>query len=186
MARLISEGRLRKIRWLTILFIVGLFLSGVTAIPLQTELDLLVEWLKPESAQSPTGLFSWLLKVRAALADNSVSHPFLFNGTDWLAFGHFVIALVFVGALRDPVRNRWLFDFGLIACAMVIPYAFVFGAIRGIPVWWSLIDSSFGVFGAIPLWFCRKWTRQLESVPSPEPMSSVIPAEAFYPPPEKR
>jgi hypothetical protein len=162
MTRLISEGRLRKIRRLTILFIVGLFLSGVTAIPLPTELDLLVKWLEPEPGH-PTGLFSWLLKVRAALADNSASHPFLFYGTDWLAFGHFMIALVFVGAVLNPVRNRWLFDFGLIACATVIPYAFIFGAIRGIPVWWSLIDCSFGVFGAIPLWFCRKWTLQIES-----------------------
>ena len=88
--------------------------------------------------------------------------PFLFYGTDWLAFGHFVIAIVFIGALRDPVRNRWLFDFGLTACVLVIPYALVFGGIRGIPFWWRLIDCSFGVFGFIPLWFCRKWTRELE------------------------
>ena len=51
----------------------------------------------------------------------------LFYSTDWLAFGHFVIAIAFVGALRDPVRNRWLFDFGLIACVLVVPYAVVFG-----------------------------------------------------------
>jgi hypothetical protein len=162
-SHILAGIRLRKIRWMTILFIVGLFLCGVTAIPLQTELDLLVKWLQPEPAQSPTGLSYWLLTVRAALADNSASHPFLFYGTDWLAFGHFMIALVFVGALRNPVRNRWLFDFGLIACATLIPYAFIFGAIRGIPVWWRLIDCSFGVFGAIPLWFCRKWTLQIES-----------------------
>jgi hypothetical protein len=36
--------------------------------------------------------------------------PFVTYGTDWLAFGHFVIALAFVGALRDPVRNRWLYQ----------------------------------------------------------------------------
>jgi hypothetical protein len=66
-----------------------------------------------------------------------------------------------VGALRDPVRNCWLFDFGLIACVAVIPFALVFGAVRGIPFWWRLIDCSFGVFGSVPLWFCRKWVRQL-------------------------
>jgi len=57
-----------------------------------------------------------------------------------------------------------LFDFGLIACAMVIPWAFVFGAVRGIPIWWRLIDCSFGVFGAVPLWWCRKWVRELERI----------------------
>ena len=71
-----------------------------------------------------------------------------------------------MGVLRDPVRNRWLFDFGLIACVLVIPYAFVFGGLRGIPVWWRLIDCSFGVFGFLPLWFCRKWARELENFPA--------------------
>ncbi len=75
-----------------------------------------------------------------------------------------MIALVFIGAWRDPVRNRWLFDFGLIACVLVIPFALVFGGWRGIPLWWRLIDSSFGVFGFIPLWFCRRWTLELEKL----------------------
>jgi hypothetical protein len=73
-----------------------------------------------------------------------------------------VIAIAYVGALRDPVRNRWLFKFGMIACGLLIPYAFVFGALRGIPVWWRLIDCSFGVFGFIPLWLCHRWSGQLE------------------------
>jgi hypothetical protein len=107
----------------------------------------------------------WFLRIRDALAQTQAQHPFLFYGTDWLAFGHFVIAIVFIGALRDPVRNRWLFDFGLIACVLVIPYALVFGALRGIPFWWRLIDCSFGIFGFIPLWFCRKWTIELENLP---------------------
>jgi len=98
------------------------------------------------------------------LNDTSTNRPFLFYGTDWLAFGHFVIAIAFIGALRDLVRNRWLFDFGLIACALVIPFALIFGAVRGIPFWWRLIDCSFGVFGFVPLWFCRKWTRELETL----------------------
>ena len=112
-------------------------------------------------------LVDWLFKVRDALGDTETRHPFLFYGTDWLAFGHFVIAIAFIGAWRDPVRNRWLFDFGLIACGLVIPYALVFGGLRGIPVWWRLIDCSFGVFGSIPLWLCRKWTIELEKLVSP-------------------
>lgn len=83
-------------------------------------------------------------------------------GTDWLAFGHFAIAVVFIGVLRDPVRNVWILTFGMIACVLVVPYAFVFGAVRGIPIYWRLIDCSFGVFGFIPLWLCRKWVKELE------------------------
>jgi len=155
------EQTLRRwIKLLTWLFIVGLVLSGATAIPLQGELNLLVDFLGTEGESSE--VVQWLLRVRDALVQAQAQYPFLFYGTDWLAFGHFIIALVFIGALRDPVRNRWLFDFGLIACALVIPYAFVFGGIRGVPFWWRLIDCSFGVFGFIPLWFCRKWTMELE------------------------
>ncbi|MCW5554895.1 MAG: hypothetical protein KIS67_22370 [Verrucomicrobiae bacterium] len=154
----------RRIRALTWLFILGLVLSGITAIPLNWELDLLAKWFGLEgqtSANATSDPGRWLLTAREALQDVNVKHPLLFYGTDWLAFGHFVIAIAFAGALRDPVRNEWLFTFGMIACVLVIPYALVFGALRGIPFWWRLIDGSFGVFGFVPLWLCRKWTREL-------------------------
>ena len=150
----------RRIKSLTGLFIVGLVASGVTAIPLPGELNLLVNLLGPAAGQ-------WLMRVQGALTQTQEQYPFLFYGTDWLAFGHFVIAIAFLGALRDPVRNRWLFDFGLIACVLVIPYALMFGGWRGIPFWWRLIDCSFGVLGFIPLWLCRKWTAELERSFSP-------------------
>lgn len=151
-----------RIRWLTGFFIFGLAISGATAIPLTGELNLLANQIGTGNESSD--LTQWLLRVRDALAQTQVRYPFLFYGTDWLAFGHFVIALVFIGAFRDPVRNRWLFDFGLIACVLVVPYAFVFGGLRGIPLWWRLIDCSFGLSGFVPLWFCRKWTGELENL----------------------
>jgi hypothetical protein len=162
----------RRIRLLTWFFIVGLVISGATAIPLRGELDWLVNFTgarglveTPGSTSAPEWAV-WLVKVQSALEETHATHPLLFYGTDWLAFGHFVIAIAFVGALRDPVRNRWLFDFGLIACVLVIPYALIFGAIRGIPVWWRIIDCSFGVGGFIPLWYCRKWAKGLEVISS--------------------
>jgi hypothetical protein len=155
----------RLIKWLTWFFIIGLVLSGATAMPLKTEVDVMANWFgiaNQTSATATNEVAKWLLAIRGALNETSATKPFLFYGTDWLAFGHFAIAIAFVGALRDPVRNRWLFDFGLIACALVIPFAFICGAVRGIPVWWRLIDCSFGVFGAVPLWLCRTWSRELE------------------------
>ena len=161
--------QLRRIRRLVVLFIVGLFLSGATAIPLETELNWLVEWtgaralVDGAAAGAPPAWATWLCRVQTALHETNLKYPFIGYGGDWLAFGHFVIAIAFIGAWRDPVRNRWLFDFGLIACALVIPYAFVCGAVRGIPIWWRLIDCSFGVVGAVPLWYCRQATRRLEA-----------------------
>ena len=154
------ESRREWIKWLTWLFIVGLFISGATAIPLQSELDTLAKFL----GGTGSGFARWIFKVRNALDNTYADYPFMAYGTDWLAFGHFVIALAFVGALRDPVRNRWLFLFGMISCVLVIPYAMILGGVRGIPVYWRLIDCSFGVFGFIPLWFCWKWTGEMEKV----------------------
>jgi len=159
----------RRIKLLTWCFIAGLVFSGATALPLVTELDWMVQisgarqLVETSGATNAPAWAIWLTQVQAALHTTSQEHSFLFYGTDWLAFGHFVIALAFIGALRNPVRNRWLFDFGLIACVLVIPYALVVGSFRDIPVWWRLVDCSFGVLGLIPLWFCRKWTGEIES-----------------------
>lgn len=163
----IRQKLLRNIRLLAWLFIVGLVISGLTAIPLEWELNILVKLFGGEgktSAEVTTGLLHWLLKVREGLMATNAQYPFIAYGTDWLAFGHVVIAIAFIGVLRDPVRNIWLFDFGMIACVLVVPWALVFGSVRGIPFYWRLIDCSFGVFGLIPLWYARKWTRQLERI----------------------
>lgn len=151
----------QRIRWLTWLFIIGLVISGVTAIPLRTE----VNWLTGQlgATGSASEVAGWIVRVRDALNDTARHRPFLFYGTDWLAFGHFMIAVAFVGALRDPVRNRWLYDFGLIACGLVIPFAIIFGHVRGIPLWWRVVDCSFRIVGFIPLWLCRRWVEELES-----------------------
>jgi hypothetical protein len=153
-------GMKSHIRWLTCFFIFGLFISGATAIALPQEVHWLVDIFGAENGSS--SFAQWLLRIRKALDETASNQSFLFYGTDWLAFAHFVIGIVFIGALRDPVRNRWLYDFGLVACVLVIPFAMGFGGWRGIPLWWRLIDCSFGVIGFIPLWFCRKWSIELE------------------------
>jgi hypothetical protein len=152
------EGLLRRTRIALAVFIAGLVLSGVTAFPLESELHWLVSWLRMSTLSSfaqTTHLLPWLARVSNALTVTGAQFPFLAYGTDWLAFAHLVIAIAFIGPLVNPVRNRWVITFGLIACAGVIPLAFIAGPIRGIPLGWRLIDSSFGVFGSIPLWICR-------------------------------
>lgn len=154
--------RLKNIKWLTWLFIIGLVISGATAIPLKAELDFAVRLLDAKDLAASSGFAHWILKVHDGLRNTDLLYPFMAYGTDWLAFGHFVIALVFIGALREPVRNRWVYQFGMIACVLVIPYAMICGAVRGIPFFWRLIDCSFGVIGFVPLWFCWQWTGELE------------------------
>ena len=160
-----TPDHLRRIRcWLAI-FIVGLILSGVTAFPLQTELGWLVSLFHSSALQAiaqSTGLLPWIERVNDALRNTNVLYPFLAYGTDWLAFAHLVIAVAFIGPYIDPVRNKWVITFGLIACAGVIPLALIAGQIRGIPPPWRLIDCSLGVFGALPLLICRRSILALE------------------------
>ena len=153
---------LRSIRLWLALFILGLMLSGLTAFPLDHELA----WLATFTTQHPflpQAVTGWVTRVHQALADTNTHYPFLAYGTDWLAFAHIVLAILFIGPFVDPVRNKWIITFGLIACAGVFPLALIAGHLRGIPLGWRLIDCSFGVFGAIPLLLCRRLIRVLES-----------------------
>jgi hypothetical protein len=85
-------------------------------------------------------------------------------GTDLLAFAHLVIAVAFWGPLKDPVKNIWVIQFGMIACIMIFPLAFICGPIRNIPFYWQLIDCSFGAIGLIPLYICYKNILKLEQI----------------------
>lgn len=156
-----NEQQLRKtIRVWLILFIVFLILSGLTAFPLETELKLLVD----ATTQGPGFLKQWLKDVYAALKDTNQKYPFMAYGTDWLAFAHLVIAVAFYGPLKDPVRNSWVIQFGMIACLMILPLAGICGPVRGIPLYWQLIDCSFGIIGFIPLYICYKRIQELEQL----------------------
>ena len=151
---------MREIRLLLKVFIVLLVLSGITAFPLEWELSILVNLSK----DFPQFIREWLNTVYLAIKETNTKFPFMSYGTDWLAFAHIVIAIVFVGPLRDPFRNIWVIQFGMIACLMVLPLAFICGSIRHIPFYWQLIDCSFGIFGFIPLYICYRKILMLEQI----------------------
>lgn len=159
-----ADRPLRRIRISLLLFIIGLILSGITAFPLERETALLnqIFLVSATPAAGEPALHSWLRRVHEGIVQTNRSYPFMAYGTDWLAFAHLVIAVAFVGPLIDPVRNKWILVFGVIACAGVIPLALVAGPIRGIPVYWRMIDCSFGIFGVIPLLICLRDVRRLE------------------------
>ena len=150
------------IRILLGVFVLCLLLSGITAIPLETELGWLREWILKTGFDSEHGLLSWISKIHQGLSDTNEKYPFMAYVTDWLAFAHFVIAVAFIGPLRDPSRNIWVIEFGMIACCMVVPFALVAGEFRGIPLGWRFLDCAFGLVGLIPLWYSRLLARKLD------------------------
>ncbi|MFI6439535.1 hypothetical protein [Streptomyces sp. NPDC050759] len=158
-------AQLRGIRAWLVFFVVCLVLSGATAFPLVHELRWTEDALRHLPA--PDALTDWITRVRRGLDTADSDYPFLLYGTDWLAFAHLVIAVAFYGPYRDPVRNIWVVEFAMIACAGIIPLALICGPIRGIPLWWSVIDMAFGVFGVLPLYVVRRKIKRLEGLTAP-------------------
>ena len=151
-----TESKRKSIKRLLLLFMVALFISGLTAIPVEAQLNLLLKGL-----QQDTAVYAWIQKVLFAYRDVATAHPFLFYGYDWLAFAHFVLALLFIGPYQDPLKNIWVIQFGLMACVLVLPFAFIAGHFRGIPLGWRLIDCAFGLVGFGLLWIIYTKTKSL-------------------------
>jgi hypothetical protein len=152
-----KNKEIRIIKRLIVFFIGALLVSGLTAIPIDTELSYLLKIFSSNSF-----MYYWLHKVLLAVRQVDDQYTFLLYGYDWLAFAHFVLAILFIGPYRDPVKNIWVIEFGLIACVLISPLAFIAGYFRSIPLGWQLIDCSFGVFGFIPLWICFRKIKILE------------------------
>jgi hypothetical protein len=157
----------RSLRWrvrcLLAIFVAGLVVSGLTAFPLVWEIGLVHRFVGPGTMVERwwPAMSQWITTVRQGLMETNAKYPFLFYGTDWLAFAHTVIAVAFLGPLRDPVRNVWVIEFGMIACVLLIANALICGPLRGIPGFWRMIDCSFGVIGIIPLWLARIYVKRL-------------------------
>lgn len=145
-------------RWL-VFFMIILVLSGITALPAESELSFATKFFGERSFVG-----SWLNDVHIAVKNTNKNYPYLFYGYDWLALAHIVLAIAFVGPYKDPVKNKWVIEFGAIACLLVIPFALVAGYLCGIPFWWRVIDCSFGILGIIPLSICYSKINELEAI----------------------
>lgn len=151
----ILKQQIRRLIWL---FIICLMLSGITAFPIETELSIAMLHLD----NFPPFLQKWLSMVHKGVTETNKNYPFISYGSDWLAFAHIIITIAFLGPLKDPVKNIWIIQFGMIACVLIIPFALIAGPIRGIPLFWQFLDCSFGVTGFIPLYICHDKIRLLE------------------------
>src|SRR5688572_4393377 len=164
-----TEQNLRqKVKFLLLLFIFLLVISGLTAFPLETELA----FLKSLNF-GPDIMKRWIAIVYSGLQKTNQEFPFLAYGTDWLAFAHLAIAVFFIGPLKDPVRNIWIIKAGMIVSVGIFPLAFIAGNIRNIPFYWQLIDCSFGVFSFLLLNYCLVLTRKLELMESQQTLSET-------------
>ena len=152
------ERTQKQIRNRLYFFMAALFVSGLTAMPVQREINFLYKWTEDIHFIQP-----WMQQLHEGINTTAANYPFLFYGYDWLAFAHFMLAIVFIGPIKDPGKNIWVIQFGIIACVLIIPFTQVAGSLRGIPFWWRMVDCSFGVIGIFPLMICYRKIKQLET-----------------------
>ncbi len=140
----------------------GLFVSGVTVWPATAELEVIVRVVWGDA--QPTGrMHGFVLDVLEGLASVEADYPFMLYAHDWLAFAHIMLAILFAGAVRDPVRNVWVVQCGLIMCALVPVLAGICIPLRGIPAAWFWIDFAFAPGAALPLWIALQDIRRAEA-----------------------
>jgi len=143
-----------------VLVAIGLFVSGVTIWPWEFELELALSLCT--TLGMPELLTTLLESILADMRMLRDSGSFVLYIADWLAYAHLVLAALFLMALKDPVRNILVVRFGLLCCATVPILALVCIPMRGIPLFWIAVDSSFAL-AALPLWVALRDLRAAES-----------------------
>jgi len=154
-----KNQHIKKIKIRTALFMAGLFLSGLTCFPLLQEISIATTFFSAWSIAPPP----FIQEVIYGISYTMTHHKFLFYGTDWLGFAHILYAILFYGVYKDPIKNIWVTQFGIIACIAIFPLAFIMGPLRGIPFWWQMVDSSFGIIGLMVMVPVYKMTIKIQA-----------------------
>lgn len=158
-----ADSPIGRVKFLLGSFMLALIVSGLTAIPLKWEIDILENLIGNgtfmQSLWPP--LSNWISYVHQGITETGYKYPFIAYGTDWLAYAHIMIAITFIGPLRDPARNVWIVKWGMIACVSLIFVALIFGYARGIPLFWRLLDCTFGILGFVTLFAAYKYINQI-------------------------
>jgi len=140
----------------------GLLVSGITVWPAVPELRIAVEIVWGGGAPTD-GLHGFVMHAIEGLEFVQAHYPFMLYAHDWLAFAHIMLAILFAGAIRDPVRNVWIVQCGLIMCALVPVLAGICIPLRGMPLVWFWIDFAFAPAAALPLWIALRDIKRTEA-----------------------
>jgi hypothetical protein len=156
---------MRRAKWMLGIVALGLLLSGVTVWPAAAELKALEHVVWGEG--QPSGeVGAFVDKAIGGLEQTRENYPFLLYAHDWLAFAHIMLAILFLGALRDPVRNKWIVQCGLIMCLLILVLAGAGIPLRGLPWQWFFVDAAFGVVAGVLLGIAYSDIRAAEKATS--------------------
>jgi hypothetical protein len=158
---MIKMKNLNRAKWMLAIVAFGLFVSGVTVWPAIPELKLVVNIVWGDAA--PTGvLHQFVLEAIEGLEYMAANYPFMLYAHDWLAYAHIMLAVLFAGAIRDPIRNLWIVQCGLIMCVLIPVLAIIAIPIRALPPFWFWFDFAFAPGAGLPLWIVLRDIKQAE------------------------
>lgn len=115
-------------------------------------------------AEPTSVLHGFVVQAIHGLEAMEANYPFMMYAHDWLAFAHIVLAILFAGAIRDPIRNIWIVQCGLIMCALIPVLAAICIPMRGIPWIWFWIDFAFAPGAALLLWIALRDINLAETI----------------------
>ncbi len=141
------------------LAIAGLVITALIAFPVVTNSQYLLAMAGEDTVFGRyfPEMGKWVSLAVRGIQDTEASYPFLFYMSDWMVFAHLVVAAFLYGAFIEPARNVWIIQVSIWTCLAVIPFALIAGEVRHIPLFWRLIDCSFGVICIVPLYFSLRW-----------------------------
>jgi hypothetical protein len=154
-------NNLRRAKVMLGIVVFGLLVSAITIWPAIPGLKMAVRIVWGE-AEATGVIHGFILQVIAGLKVMEAHYPFMLYAHDWLAFAHIALAILFAGAIRDPVRNKWIVQCGLIMCALIPVLAGICIPLRGIPLVWFWVDFSFAPAAALPLWIALRDIKRAE------------------------
>jgi len=161
-----SGGLLRRIRVYLVTFCLAIVFGWHTVVFVRAETTWMAEHLGRGTWVESVwpGLADWVEHLHIAFATTYTTWPVIAYCMDWLAYACIVLLILMLGAVQDPVRNVWIVEAFLIGCVIGFVMPLAIGSVRGIPLFWRLIDSSFGLAGSIWLLWTLRLIRRLEAV----------------------
>ncbi len=153
---------LKRAKLMIGIVVFGLLVSAITIWPAIFELKLAVRMIWGD-AEPTSVLHGFVVQAIHGLEAMEANYPFMMYAHDWLAFAHIVLAILFAGAIRDPIRNIWIVQCGLIMCALIPVLAAICIPMRGIPWIWFCFDFAFAPGAALPLWIALRDINRAEA-----------------------
>lgn len=157
---------LSRIRLVLAIAIVCLILGSLATLAAPHTISVVLSILSRMEIATPdtSHSFRWLQHIQLQLGRDSDLHPMLHFCADLFAFVQLVFALALIGPLRNPIRNQWVIQFGILACCGLIPVALILGPWHGLPMAWRLVSCGAALCGIVTLMLCRHYITLYENV----------------------